>query len=151
MHHDHEGAGVSQRGEVLDVESVHALVCRCSCECPEDAAKSAVLGDGTDAEAGSGVERTVERMTGLAGEQRKGVVAVESEQRTAQVPRVGRVALALTLAAVRINAEVHGGPSTILSGGNSRRRSAPAARLPQSRIHYTHCPVRFLIGISPLS
>src|SRR5207245_3318239 len=56
-------------------------------------------------------------MAGLPGEQSEGVVAVEGEQRTAQVPDVGRVTLALTFAGVRVDAEVHGAPSTTLAGG----------------------------------
>jgi hypothetical protein len=67
---------------------------------------ASVLSDGTDAEAWSGAERTVEGMTGLSSEQSKSVVAVELHQRAAQVSGVGRVALALALAAVGVNAEV---------------------------------------------
>jgi len=44
---------------------------------PTGCAQPAVLGDGTDAEARSGAERTVERMAGLPSEQSERVVAVE--------------------------------------------------------------------------
>src|SRR4029450_2323670 len=115
-----DGPGVSQGSKVMDVESVHALASRCPCERPQNAAQPAVLGDGTDAEARSGAERTVERMAGLPSEQSEGVVAVEGEQRTAQVPDVGRVTLAVTFGTVRVDPEVHGLPATTLAGGYSR-------------------------------
>jgi SAM-dependent methyltransferase len=49
-------------------------------------------------------------MGGRSSEQSEGVVVVKVEQRTAQVPGVGRVALCLALAAVRIDPKVHGAP-----------------------------------------
>src|SRR5215475_7429539 len=94
MHEKDEGARVPQRSKVQDVESVDALA-----------------GDGPNAEAWGGAERTVERMGGFSREQRKGVVAVEGEQGTAEVSRVRRIALALALAAVRVDTEVHAAPS----------------------------------------
>jgi hypothetical protein len=89
------------------MECVYSLVGRCPSERPYDATDPAVLNDGTDAQARAGAERTVERMAGFSSEQREGVVTVDRQQLTAQVPCVGRVALALTFTAVRINAEVH--------------------------------------------
>jgi len=62
------------------MESVHPLARRCACERPQNAAEPTVLSDRADMEAGSGSERTVERMTGCPGEQRESVVAVEGNQ-----------------------------------------------------------------------
>src|SRR5215510_11614193 len=107
MHEKDEGARVPQRSKVQDVESVDALAGGGPGQRPQDAAEPTVLGDGPNAEAWGGAERTVERMGGLPREQRKGVVAVEGEQGTAEVSRVRRIALALALAAVRVDTEVH--------------------------------------------
>src|SRR5262249_34606642 len=122
----------------MNMERVHTFVRRGACESQYDATQTAMLGDGMHTKARRGAERTIERMAGVASEQREDVVAVEREQRAGQVPDVGGVSLALSLGAVRVDTKVQGTPPTFACfserpSRSGRREWAPAESAHRAR------------------